>query len=432
MKRLFFNYYLLIIIVVLLARFVAIPVIEYFAAAPFKQDFINYYQELTRGSYHLVSRYLQQYPENEWPQRLSELEPHFGYPLETEALDAASFTSLEYQQLQAGEIIVGTSFDQFWQRIGGSDRVLVMGPFPSPGVGRSVDILVWGMVLLLLSCVVFLWTVPFWRKLKQISHRAAEFGEGNLAARVHVPRRSALAPLADTFNRMADQIQQLINSQKALTNAVSHELRTPLFRMRLGMEMLVTAADESKKERYVKGIYRDLDEMGTLVTELLTYARFDSGMFELQLEEIELSSWLEREVAELAAELEVKLWLARDSSVERGKICADSGLLHRAFSNLVHNASKYGDGQVKVTLQLSETEVAIHIDDNGPGIVPEERERIFEPFTRLDSSRNRESGGYGLGLAIVRQIMTLHRGTVTVSDASLGGSRFTMSFQRQK
>lgn len=430
MRRLFFNYYLLVIVIVLLARFVAIPMVELLAAAPFRKDFITYYQELTKGSYFLVSSHLGQYPKNEWTIRLTELESQFGYPLEIVPLESFSATSEEYQELRKGKILVGNRYDQFWRRIGQSDQVLVMGPFPSPGVGRSADILVWGTVLLLVSCVVFFWTVPFWRQIKKINRSTADFGEGDLTARVSVPRRSPLAPLADTFNRMADQIQYLITSHKSLTNAVSHELRTPLFRMRLGMEMLTKAEDESEKKRFTQGIYRDLGEMDTLVSELLTFARFDTGTIELQAEDIELTTWLEQKITELAGEIEAELWLNERSNHAQETLCADPALLYRALGNLVRNAAKYGHGQVMVTAQWNKTEVAIHVDDDGPGIAPEDREQVFEVFTRLDASRSRDLGGYGLGLSIVKQIMTLHRGSVNVSESSLGGSRFTLLFKK--
>lgn len=428
MKRLFLNYYLLIIVILVLARFVVMPLIESLGTAPFRQQFTHYYQELTKGPYYVVSQYLQQYPQNQWQQRLADLQPQFGYPLALVELTGAGLSVKDYHQLQEGRIVVGASYDTFWQRIGDSEQVLIMGPFPSPDVGSGVNIYLWGLIMVLLSVVVLLWVLPFWRKLKQISASAAAFGEGNFSVRAKVVRRSALAPLAEAFNRMADRIQQLINSQKQLTNAVSHELRTPLSRLRFGMEMLVKTRDDDNKERYVKGIYRDLDEMDKLVTELLTYARFEAKNFILRRKDVDLAPWLETTVQELAGEVEGKVWV--ECNLEQSSLLIDPDLLYRALSNLIHNGAKYGGGKVRVVLVKDDQHLYIHVDDDGPGITPEERSRIFEPFARLESSRSRETGGYGLGLAIVKQIASLHRGTVTVGESDLGGSRFSIVIPR--
>lgn len=428
MKRLFLNYYLLIIVILLLAKFVVMPLIESLGTAPFRQQFIHYYQELTKGPYYVVTQYLQQYPENQWPQRLAELQPQFGYPLALTELAGAGVSEKDSHQLLNGGIVVGASYDTFWQRIGDSNQVLIMGPFPSPDVAGGVNVFLWGLMMVLLSLVVLLWTLPFWLKLKEISASAAAFGEGNFSVRAKVVRRSALAPLAEAFNRMADRIQQLITSQKQLTNAVSHELRTPLSRLRFGMEMLVRNRDDDKKERYVSGIYRDLDEMDKLVTELLTYARFDAKNFVLHRQDVDLVPWLEAAVRELAEEVEAKVWVEGD--LAQSTLRMDPDLLYRALSNLIHNGGKYGKGQVRVVLAQDDQQVYLHVDDDGPGIAPEERSRIFEPFARLESSRSRETGGYGLGLAIVKQMVSLHQGTVIVGESDLGGSRFSIVLPR--
>ena len=428
MKRLFLNYYLLIIVILLLARFVVMPLVESLGTAPFRQQFIHYYQELTKGSYYVVSRYLQQYPQKQWPQRLAELQPQFGYPLALAELAGTGLSEKDFQQLQDGGIVVGARYDTFWKRIGTSNQVLIMGPFPSPDAGSGVNLFLWGLMMIILSLVVLLWTLPFWYKLKEISASAAAFGEGHFDVRAKVVHRSALAPLAEAFNRMADRIQQLITSQKQLTNAVSHELRTPLSRLRFGMEMLVETGNNAKKERYVKGTYRDLDEMDKLVTELLTYARFDAQNFVLHRKDVDLVPWLETTVRQLAEEVEAKVWVECEQ-VQRS-FHLDPDLVFRALSNLIHNAAKYGQGRVRVVLAQDEQQLFIHVDDDGIGIAPEERSRIFEPFARLESSRSRETGGYGLGLAIVKQIVSLHRGTVTIGESDLGGSRFSIALPR--
>lgn len=426
MKRIFLNYYLFVILVLVLAKFVAFPLIEYFAAAPFKQQFTQYYRELTKGTFFVVSQYLQIAPQQDWQERLQSLQPQFGYPISLVELSTDLLPEGELNQLKEGQIVVGSSYDQFWWRIGLSDYALVMGPFPSPGVGNAVSFFTWSIVLVLLGVVVIIWALPFWRKLSQISKTAAVFGEGNFAIRAKIPRQSALAPLASTFNQMADRIQHLITAQKELTNAVSHELRTPIARLRFGMEMFETSLDPVKKAHYVKGVHRDINEMDSLVSELLTYSRFDSNHIDLHIEKQAIAPWLKKVMQGLAAEISAQL--QHDSLVSDDAVIArfDSRLLRRAIGNLVQNGSKYGNGHVKVILEQQGSDFLIHVDDDGPGIQETERERVFEPFSRLDSSRSRESGGYGLGLAIVKQAINAHQGSVNISASECGGSRFTI------
>lgn len=136
--------------------------------------------------------------------------------------------------------------------------------------------------------------------------------------------------------------------------------------------------------------------------------------------------WLEETLEELAGGISAHLQheiLLHDTTA---KASFEPRYLRRAVGNLVQNASRYGNGLVKVCLEQQGRDYLIHVDDDGPGIPKADRERIFEPFSRLDSSRSRESGGYGLGLAIVKRVVASHRGRVIVSSSPLGGSRFTI------
>ena len=340
-------------------------------------------------------------------------------------IGAGGFSEPAAAQLREGQIVVGDGYDRFWRRVGRSDYALAMGPLPSPGIGRALDVWTWGILLLLLGMAALLWALPFWRKLARISSTAAAFGEGNFDVRAQIPDQSALAPLAGSFNQMADRIQQLITSHKELTNAVSHELRTPIARLRFGVEMVESSTHPDEKARYVEGVHRDLDDLDGLVSELLTYARFDGKSFDLQMVEQDIVPWLKDVTEQMGGEVSAHL---RHDLPAGAKLVArfEPRHLRRALGNLIHNASRYGNGVVRLSLEQQAAGCLIHVDDDGPGIPDAERERVFEPFSRIDSSRSRESGGYGLGLAIVKRVMDSHRGSVTISSSPLGGSRFTI------
>ncbi|WP_019616856.1 cache domain-containing protein [Psychromonas ossibalaenae] len=216
-----------------------------------------------------------------------------------------------------------------------------------------------------------------------------------------------------------------IASQKELINAISHELRTPIARLRFGVEMMESSTSRTEQVRYVDGVQQDLDELDLLISELLTYGRFDQNAPELQMPEQAITPWLKAVLADLGAEVSVDLQ-STFLVEQNAQGCFDPKYLQRAVSNLVQNAAKYGNGQVMVTLEHPDKHYLIHVDDNGPGIPDAERERVFEAFARLDSSRCRESGGYGLGLAIVKRILDSHHGSVSITTSPLGGSRFTL------
>jgi signal transduction histidine kinase len=126
-----------------------------------------------------------------------------------------------------------------------------------------------------LAIALFFWAYPLWRDIRALASLTDTLGEGSMESRLQLPRRSALYALSQQFNAMAERIQQLINGHRDLTNAVSHELRTPLARMRFGLEMLEQNASTGKNQRYMKGLYQDIDELEELVGQLLTYARFE-------------------------------------------------------------------------------------------------------------------------------------------------------------
>jgi len=216
--------------------------------------------------------------------------------------------------------------------------------------------------------------------------------------------------------------------QKELINAVSHELRTPIARLRFGVEMMESSITRTEENRYVTGVQQDIDELEDLVSELLTYARFDRNVSDLQMLALTIAPWLEDVLAALATEVSAHLqhvFLVEPNA--QGYF--EPKYLRRAVSNLVHNAAKYGNGLVIVTLEQRDKEYLLHVDDDGPGIPDADRERVFEPFARVDSSRSRESGGYGLGLAIVKRVLDAHHGSVSNTVSPLGGCRFTIRWQ---
>jgi two-component system OmpR family sensor kinase len=222
---------------------------------------------------------------------------------------------------------------------------------------------------------------------------------------------------------MAARIADLLESQKNLLHSVSHELRTPIARLGFGLELLGAKTDDAALKRRIEAMERDLAELDELVKELLGMTRLDSAQA-LQAQSLELAPLLHGCAEALQP---APPGLSCELAPALGSIEGDARLLARAVGNLLRNAAKYATGRIVLQARREGGTIEIAVEDDGPGIPESERERVFEPFFRLDRSRDRATGGFGLGLSIARKAVLLHRGTLRVEESSLGGARFVIT-----
>jgi two-component system sensor histidine kinase RstB len=176
----------------------------------------------------------------------------------------------------------------------------------------------------------------------------------------------------------------------------------------------------------------DLDELDNLIDSSLTYARFEREQPELHLATTVFTPWLEEQVEDIRI-LAGKLELSLDTASLPQTLHVELDRRHMPFAvrNLLRNAIKYAHGRIAVCAEIVNGRIRIHVDDDGIGIPQEEREKVFTAFTRLDRSRDRTTGGYGLGLAIARLVLEMHGGTATAHESPLGGARFTLEWPAQ-
>ena len=249
------------------------------------------------------------------------------------------------------------------------------------------------LALILLAVAVGTWPVVrrLTKRLERLQHGVEALGAGELSARVKVEGRDEVARLAESFNRSAARIEQLLGAHKALLANASHELRTPLARIRMALEL--------GKDR--REIERDIAELDTLIEEILLASRLDATRSLETVEDVDLLAL----AAEEAARYEV------EATGERAVVRGDARLLRRAIRNLLENARRHGAPPIEVLVRMNE----IRVCDGGSGVAAADRERIFEPF---NSKR-----GTGLGLALVRQIARRHGG-----DARCEGNCFVITF----
>ncbi|MGP1665337.1 MAG: ATP-binding protein, partial [Rhodanobacter sp.] len=281
-----------------------------------------------------------------------------------------------------------------------SDLLLRVTQPPGMLAAPIYQIIAWSLVCLLLFGSVFLWLRGHWRDLEQLSLAADRFGNGNLAARSALPAHSSVAPLAHRFDSMAARIETLATTQNDMINAISHELRTPITRFGFGLALLRTADSETERKRYAEELAHDVTELEALVSELLSYGALEQAGRAPERYFTDMDELIGGVLGSVALEMELLgVECAVDIQAGAERAMLDPRLTARVLINLVKNAMRYCHGRVAIQVLLRHDRLVILVDDDGIGIPAAERKTIFEPFHRLDRSRDRKTGGSGLGLA---------------------------------
>ncbi|MFD2191107.1 ATP-binding protein [Pistricoccus aurantiacus] len=311
---------------------------------------------------------------------------------------------------------------------GGIEWVQVgpLKPFEPMSLTLSLTLLV--IMLAVLAGIIYMIVRGLEARVARLELAATRIAGGHLDTRVKVDSSDFLGRLGMAFNGMAAQVQALLQSQQDMIRGVSHELRTPVARIRFAVQMVEDMIDSPPVRRQLKGIDGDIEELDTLIDEILTYARLGGGQvqgMDLKSEEVDCRALAVRVIETLAPlHGRLSLELAPGPEIE---VVAEPRYLQRALQNLVANACRHADSRVMISIKHSLRTVQLAVEDDGPGVPENDRLKVFKPFSRLDDSRTRRSGGYGLGLSIVQKIMHWHRGSVVIDDSpTLGGARFTL------
>jgi signal transduction histidine kinase len=296
----------------------------------------------------------------------------------------------------------------------------------------------WPLVVGVLLCISFILGIAFLviRRLlvpiRDLSHAVDRLGYGDLSARVpERRRRDELGDLSRAFNAMTGRIGDMLKSREQLLLDVSHELRSPLTRIKVALEM---APEGTAKD----SIRDDLDEMDVMIGEILEAARLDSAAGRLNPEELDLAEICGDAAASHTngkPHVTVRRTGGGTDAAGAGafRVKADRERIRKVISNVVGNAVKYSreaSGPVEVVLEAREDEVRIRVRDKGIGIPAEEIPKLFEPFYRVDRSRSRETGGYGLGLSLCKRIMEAHGGSISLESREGEGTTVELRLPR--
>ncbi|MBK4737126.1 sensor histidine kinase [Noviherbaspirillum pedocola] len=291
---------------------------------------------------------------------------------------------------------------------------------------------VWRQAALVAAAAVLAWIAvrfvlrPLMRLTDEVAHRAPTDLSGFDANGVHRELRPMVAAMNDYMGRL----DALIAGQRRFIADASHQLRTPLTVLKTQAELALRANDAAAMRDIVEGIARTTDSTVHLANRLLTLARADHGLAEGEMGPVSLSEITRSVALELAPQaLAGKLDLSLEADTEVG-MRGNALLLHEMAANLLDNAIRYTPplGKVAVRVASREGVALLEIEDSGCGIAQADRERVFEPFYRAPGAQQRNGGGAGLGLAIVRDIVELHHGAIRLDDGAYGGLKVTLRF----
>lgn len=288
-------------------------------------------------------------------------------------------------------------------------------------IQENVEFILLLSFIFIAIALVLYWSVKrIATEVNRLSDASRALADGQLDTRVNESIPVPLAQMAESFNHMASSLQHAQQQQQTMANAIAHELRTPLTRMQLALGLL----NEQNHDQFSRQLHQDIrryaEEMEALANDTLTLQRLDydnAKVNELcRLDEL-IKLRLE-DIKELYPQRKIGLKLSPVTF--RG----NPRYLQLIVDNLTTNACKYADSQVQITLGVFGDKCVLSVADDGEGVSPQQRRQILEPFTRLDNSRSRQTGGYGLGLAIVNTIVKKMDASLSIAGSELGGAEF--------
>ena len=352
-----------------------------------------------------------------------------GIPVMTSGeFDELLFDELGLRPVGSGSLVETDTDGRTIAGVVEVDGVDILVAADATAVDRSVERVQLGLWLGLPLLTALVAGLAWWltsralRPVAAITGRAATISGGSLDARVPVPdSRDEISTLATTVNEMLDRLEDDDRTRRRFISDASHELRSPVAVMRNDAEVALEHPDTADVRRLASVVAAESSRLSTIIDDLLALARHDEGVAppadEIDLDDIVLT--------EAARTRRVPI---DTTNVSAGRVRGRRDELTRMVNHLIDNAARHATTSVRVSLRASPRVVELTVEDDGPGVDPADRDRIFERFVRLDDARTRDEGGAGLGLAVVRSIAERSGGSVTLDGSSAGGARFTVAF----
>ena len=301
-----------------------------------------------------------------------------------------------------------------------------------PEQEQNSDVL---LTLLFYSGVcTFMWFIlsPLAKRLNVLTSKAKQFAAGDFSARIEPNHFTYIKDVELTFNGMASKIEKLMAENKLMASSLSHDIRTPVACMRFALDAAIDEPDNKKVNEILLRMEKDLDQMEDMLKSYLSFATLEQKSHLLNFETTQASHYLH----DVSLQIQPKLQKAELSLLTelnaKFEITADLHWLARAITNLLSNACDFAAKHIQISSYYDSQYIYIEIEDDGPGIAPENWHKVFSPFFQEENHRNRAGKSYGLGLAIVSKVVDWHHGKVSVSQSgSLGGAKFTIQLPKR-
>lgn len=424
MRRAFFSLYFLIVTAVVVLGWVLDQFLQTYSPVP-------EVTQIERDLLVVVEEYVRAVPPDQAQRAVQQLASSLQSDILLLPADDLAKSHLS-RVIEGGDIAVVNTEEGdklLYKAVPGVDQVLSLRrtktELTRPPIYDVLLIVFYGSI----AVVVFFWVWPLSRDLRRLEKQTRLIGNDQLPHPLQIGQRSTVYDLAQSFNRMSQRVRELLASHKDMTNAVSHELRTPLARMKFALEMAIHSQDPQRVNKELIGIRQDVAEMDALVNQLLSYAGFEQKDQSLDFQKGDLV-WLVTHMVtrlrQVASTSSVAITV-QDQLAGASVVC-EWHLMERAILNLLQNAQRFAHSQIRVMFGREEDSFWLTVEDDGPGVKEEERDKVFESFVRLANEHNGQTRGFGLGLAIVKRILLWHGGTAFVDTSALGGARFVLQW----
>lgn len=423
-KPMFLRAFLILAVLVFITFFSALIATSFFLHS----DDLRYFERDATVEARLLEDRLQKSPTTAWPSLVQRYKPVFETDIVLVTLDQLLESGgAQFASENQSTLVTDGFFEtwRLWHPLNNSDFYLKIQERDLPPTFEE-----WVTVLIPLIAIIVILGLTFWiisrylaRPINILAGTADALGTGNLDVRAPVELAEPARTLAHSINLMADRIQTLIRDQQVLIGALPHELRTPIARVRFALDMTRTIDSRDELRQQLEKIDEYVAGLETVVDDTLTLARLhiadDMVPDVFSLRDL---------VTELIADCQPDgNQIIEPLCGELNDVKGSESLIRLALGNLLDNALKYGRTRIRVQCdQESNGDVSIAVEDDGPGIPAAQRQAVFTPFSRLDNSRTRSTGGIGLGLAIVDVIARRIKGHVSVDASELGGARFVL------
>ena len=276
---------------------------------------------------------------------------------------------------------------------------------------------VWVFVVIL--AIGYALAIHIVRPLKSLQNTVKRFGEGKMNARVGLNRRDEFGELGRAFDDMAQRIEALVVAERRLLQDISHELRSPLTRLRFALDLAQNTTD---RDAAFRRVYKEVARLTELVDQLLQLTRAEGDVSARTILDISLPDLISDSVDDFQLEADSRECVLVKCLEPQIILPGDQELIRRAIDNVLGNAVRHAPcrSEITIDLRLQGRNALVSIRDRGPGVPDEMLSEIFKPFRRVESDRDRDTGGLGLGLSIARRAVVLHQGTITAFNANPG------------